>query len=496
MKRQSTTDKKSILLILGDQLFPVHYLKAIGTTRVFMAEDFHLCTSTRHHKQKITLFFCAMRSYAEHLKAEGFEVTYLQLSPGPILAKLRTETERLGLSRIDCFEIEDKPFRTAFAKEFKDLGFTEHASPKFMVSKNEFAQYMKGVKKPFMKSFYEQTRRKLNVLMEGGKPVGGKYSFDSENRKKLPQRVAIPKRPDCKLKPLVTQVKNLVLKEFPDHPGELTDFYWDYSRDAYLERIDDFFSRLLPGFGPYQDAMTNRDPFLFHSLLSPGLNLGLITPADILERVPKDISSHENLASIEGFVRQVIGWREFVRGIYENFSDKMQGDNFWNANRKLKACWWDGTTGIEPVDDVIRKSQKFAYAHHIERLMIMASIFNLIGAKPSEVYDWFMEMYVDSADWVMQANVYGMGLMSEGGIFATKPYICGSNYLLKMSDYKRGPWCEILDGLYWRFINKHRQFFNSNPRMGMMVRMYDKMPEEKKHKILKHAEDFISQTTD
>ena len=174
----------------------------------------------------------------------------------------------------------------------------------------------------------------------------------------------------------------------------------------------------------------------------------------------------------------------------------MEGANYWKSQRSLKSCWWNGSTGLEPVDDVIKKCLRYGYAHHIERLMIMANIFNLIGAKPNQVYNWFMEMTVDSADWVMQANVYGMGLMSEGGIFATKPYICGSNYIMKMGDYKKGEWCDVMDGLYWRFIKVNKKFFLSNPRMAMMVRLLEKMPEEKYKRIEKAAKKFIEETTE
>ena len=494
--RQQSTQKQSMLLILGDQLFPPSYLQATGINRVFMAEDYGLCSTVLHHKQKISLFFCAMRSYAHKLQEQGFEVTYIELSQGSIFKKLRSELQESGIKNLHYFEIDDKPFKKEFDQEFKDIDCIEHPSPKFLVSKQEFKDYLASVKKPFMKSFYEQVRRRLNVLMEAGKPVGGKFSFDSENRKKLPKDVPIPTRHPLVSDQLTADVDAVVQKSFSKHPGSLNEFRWEYTRDAYLNKLDVFFKKMLPGFGPYQDAMSQRGPFLFHSLISPGLNMGLITPHDILTRIPKNPSSHKHLGSIEGFIRQVIGWREFVRGIYENYNERMEKENHWDHNRNLKFCWWDASTGLEPVDAVISKSLKYGYAHHIERLMIMANIFNLIEAKPSQVYQWFMEMYVDSADWVMQANVYGMGLMSEGGIFATKPYICGSNYLLKMSDFKRGPWCEILDGLYWRFIDKHRGFFSSNPRMGMMVRMFDKMPDEKKTKILKKADDFILSSTD
>ena len=379
---------------------------------------------------------------------------------------------------------------------FKKYELTEHLSPKHLVSPKQFENYLASVKKPFMKTFYESLRKDLDIMMEKGKPLGGKFSFDSENRKKLPKNIEIPDRTKAKKDKFVEQVKELVAKEFKKHPGSLDNFVWPYKRQQYLKNIDIFIEQCLASFGPYQDAISDRDPFLFHSLISPGLNLGLIVPQDVLDKVlPLAKAKPKNIASIEGFVRQVVGWREFVRGIYENYNNKMETSNHWSSKRKLKACWWTGETGIDPVDDVIHKCIKYGYAHHIDRLMVMANIFNLIGAHPQEVYRWFMEMFVDSADWVMQANVYGMGLMSEGGIFATKPYICGSNYILKMSDYKSGPWCDIMDGLYWSFIDNNRNFFAKNPRMAMMVKMHDKMDKSKKQRITKAAKDFILKTT-
>ena len=486
--------KKTILLILGDQLFPVKYIRQINPTWVFMAEDEGLCRQVKHHKQKIIMYFGAMRHYAKELKNKEFNVIYEKFCPGSIFSKLKTQSKRLGIECIQHFSIEDTRCRRDFLQEFTSYQVIEHASPKFLTTSNEFSAYLKGRKKPFMKTFYEWSRNHLDILMEKGKPLGGKYSFDEENRKKIPKSLVIPTR---KIKQQsLDSIKTLVNKEFSDHPGSTSSLFWPITRAEYLLYIDQFIKQFLEKFGPYQDALSTTDPFLFHSLLSPGLNMGLITPKDILDKLLKlPISNHVLLTSVEGYVRQLIGWREFVKGIYDHFQHQMETTNYWKSNRQLKACWWEGNTGLDPVDDVIKKCQTYGYAHHIERLMVMANVFNLIEAKPIHVYQWFMEMSVDSADWVMQANVYGMGLMSDGGIFATKPYVCGSNYILKMSHYKKGPWCDIMDGLYWRFIKKHREYFIKQPRMSMMVRMLDKISKEKYSRISKAAVGFIERTT-
>ena len=224
--------------------------------------------------------------------------------------------------------------------------------------------------------------------------------------------------------------------------------------------------------------------------------MGLITPEEIINKIlKKDLENKFRLNSLEGYIRQLIGWREFMKGIYDNFSHDMEKGNFFNNENKLKDTWYSGTTGLEPLDHAIRNVLKNGWSHHIERLMILSNIMNLCEIKPKEVYKWFMEMFVDAYDWVMKPNVFSMGLFSEGGIFATKPYICGSNYFLKMMDFKKGDWCEIMDGLYWRFIQKNKTFFLKNPRLSMMVRNLEKMDKNRKENIFSKAENFIKRNT-
>ena len=226
------------------------------------------------------------------------------------------------------------------------------------------------------------------------------------------------------------------------------------------------------------------------------MNLGLVTPDDIINRVLKHHDKHPiSLNSLEGYIRQILGWREFMRGIYQNFSSDMENKNFFKHKNRMKKTWYEGTTGLPPLDHAINNASKYGWSHHIERLMILSNIMNLCEIEPTIAYKWFMEMFVDSSEWVMVPNVYGMGLYSDGGIFSTKPYICGSSYFLKMMDFKKGEWCNSMDGLYWRFINKHRKFFLGNARLAMMVRVFDKMNADRKKIILREAEDFIKKNT-
>ena len=351
-----------------------------------------------------------------------------------------------------------------------------------------------------MKTFYERQRVNHGILLDKNKkPEGGKWSFDSENRKKMPKDTVVPEIPVFKdNSEHQKDVEKLVEKYFNKHPGQNIEVWFPTTRKGYLKVIDEFLKHSIYDFGTYQDAISDKSPFLFHSLISPGINMGLITPEELVKKVESFYYKNKKsvpLNSVEGFIRQVIGWREFIRGIYQNFSEKQETTNFWNHKRKLKISLYEGSTGIPPVDSAIKKAQKYGYNHHIERLMVLSNIMLLSEIDPHEVHTWFMEMYIDTSEWVMGPNVYGMGQFSDGGIFATKPYICGSNYLLKMSNHKKGDWCDIMDGLYWRFVDKHRDFFSKNPRLKMMMGSLDRMDNSKRKRIFSAAENFIKDHT-
>lgn len=488
----------SAWLILGNQLFPCHLNKKKVPRRVFMAEDHGLCTHFKYHKHKIILFLTAMRRYANELKELGCDVTYLELSKKDSALsyeeKLNAFILKHRISSLECFEIEDKFMEqrlTDFCKQ-KKITLEIHESPMFVTSRSTFQEYLKKSKKPFMKTFYEGQRKRLKILLDAkGGPLGGKWSFDTENRKKLVKELTPPSLLKSENSPELEEVKKLVDSLFASHPGDSKHFWLPTSRKEAKAWLNQFCQERLKYFGDYEDAMSTRSPFVFHSVLTPVLNLGLLTPQEIVDHVLKS-AQKENvpLNSLEGFIRQVIGWREFIRGIYQNFSEKEDKSNFWNHQRTLSSSWYEGTTGIPPLDHCINKSVRFGYAHHIERLMVLGNFMLLCEVRPSEAHRWFMEMFVDSSDWVMGPNVYGMALFSDGGIFSTKPYFCGSNYLLKMGDFQKGPWCDIADGLFWGFIQKHESFFIKNPRLGMMVRTLKKMEPSRLEHLLKAAEDF------
>lgn len=482
-------------IILGNHLFPIKYYKDCPQN-IFMCEELSLCTHFKYHKHKIIFFLSSMRHFEQELLEEKKTVHYFKLEEkSHFFEKLALTIKKKKINTIKIFEIEDKFFETKIAEFCKanNLNLVIDQSPMFLVNRNTFSEYNKNVKRPFMKTFYENLRKNTKILMENDRPVGGKFSFDSENRKKIPLKFdVVSNKLNTTDDEITNDVKKVVDTFFKDHPGNSDNFWACVSRKDTLIFLKTFFDKRFHLFGDYEDAIDARDPFLYHSVLSPYINIGFVTPEEI---VKKALASDVPLNSKEGFIRQVIGWREFMRGIYQEYSHEMENKNFFNHKRKLTKTWYTGDTGILPLDDTIKKAIKLGYCHHIERLMIISNIMLLSEIDPLEVYKWFMEMFIDSSDWVMAPNVFGMGQFSDGGIFATKPYISGSNYILKMSHYKKDVWCDILDGLYWSFIDKKRDFFQTNPRMKMMISMYDKMDEKKKIKLLAASNKFLNEHT-
>ena len=516
----------AVFVVLGNQLFaPEVVAPHVGPdTRFFMAEDRGLCTYFKHHRQKLLLFLAAMRSHADALRDAGFDVFYdrfedqdTQRFESTYEDKLAAFLDRRGNGKIDTlriYEVEDKFFEDrieAFA-DGRGLTLDVLPSPMFLTPRDTFAEYLDDADgKPYMARFYQRQRKRLGVMVdERGKPEGGQWSYDGDNRKKLPRDVPVPDPPHAGCVDHIQPVKAVIRERFNDHPGVLTDdddFWLPTTRHAALEWMDQFLEDRFELFGDYEDALSNRGPVLFHAAISPMINLGLITPDEVVQRSLLAAEAYDvPLNSLEGFVRQVIGWREFIRGVYQHFSEEQDAKNFWGHHRKLKPCWYDGTTGMPPLDDVIGKCNELGWAHHIERLMVAGNLLNLCEVEPAEAHRWFMEMFVDSSDWVMGPNVYGMCLMSDGGIFATKPYIGGSNYIVKMSDYKKDRtkpgdlnggwnWCDAWDGLYWRFVEKHRSYFEGNYRMAKMVGTLDRMGDDRRQRIADAAEAFIDRVT-
>lgn len=486
------------LLVLGNQLFSVEWLKKhfdAKQTQVYLIEDRKLCTYFRFHKHKIVLFLSGMRHYAEELRRQGFEVSYLELldGEGNYFERLSKSLKPKAPDQLCHFEIEDHFFEKELKSWAKDEGLRlkSFSSPMFLCPRATFSEFIAKYKKPMMARFYEGERKRLKILVDDKlKPLGGKWSFDSDNRNRWDQKTLF--KPQTSLSPdaITQKVMKLVDREFADHPGHTESFWCHVDRQGALKQLDFFVKNHLGHYGPFQDSIEQGENFLFHSIISPYMNMGLIFPHEALTAVMSTKAFEQHPSSVEGFVRQVMGWREFVRGIYHHFDDEMQSGNFFKHEDKLGPAWYQGRTGIPPLDDAIVRVNRYGYLHHIERLMVVSNLMLLAQIHPQEVYRWFMELFVDSSDWVMAANVFGMGQFSEGGIFASKPYIAGSNYLLKMSHYKKGDWCQEVDGLYWSFIDRNREFFKSQPRLNFSVNTFDKFSADKKAQLHASANQF------
>jgi deoxyribodipyrimidine photolyase-related protein len=497
---------QSALLVLGNQLFPVEGVTAAQVDCVVMIEDPFLCRHFAYHQHKLVLVLAAMRAYAQSLQQAGIDVLYQPLdveqrsaTADQFMSTLQHLLAKHEVTELVHFEVEGKAMQANLAGLVQSMGIGHRVlpSPMFLCGREDFAEFLKGRAKPQMASFYKFQRTRLGILVDAeGVPAGGRWSFDEDNRKKLPKNIEPPVLPEVQTDVLVDEVSALVSNTFAEHPGSVDGFHWPVTRQGALDWLDDFLHHRLALFGPYEDAITQRSNTVFHSVLSPLLNLGLITPNEVVDRTLQFAENNDiPMQSLEGFIRQVIGWREFIRGVYQHFSAVQQQGNFWQHNRQMTDAWYTGNTGIEPLDVAILEAQQSGWSHHIPRLMVVANLMTLCEIEPKAVHRWFMEMYVDSASWVMGPNVYGMGIFSDGGIFATKPYICGSNYLLKMSDYKKGPWCDVMDGLYWRFIENNREFFATNPRLALMPRALDRLRPERKEIIFSAAETFLLRHT-
>jgi deoxyribodipyrimidine photolyase-related protein len=346
----------------------------------------------------------------------------------------------------------------------------------------------------FQTDFYKFHRQQKNILMEADKiPMGGKWTFDDENRLKYPKGKTPPAIQFSTSSPLHEEAAQYVRQYFPDNYGSVNpQFIYPTNFAESKQWLKTFFATRFAEFGAYEDAIVTKEIFLHHGVLTPMLNVGLLTPQYVIDEALDYAKEHDiPINSLEGFIRQILGWREFIRAVYELKGSEERTRNYWGFTRKIPASFWNGTTGIEPIDGTIKKILETGYCHHIERLMVLGNFMLLCEFDPNEVYRWFMEMFIDAYDWVMVPNVYGMSQFADGGLMSTKPYISGSNYLMKMSDYPKGDWQTVWDGLFWRFMHVHRDFFLQNPRLGMLVKTFDKMAEQKRQMHLDNADRYL-----
>jgi len=450
------------------------------------------------HKKKILLHRASMKFYYEYLKEKGHNVTYVEYAQ--LKNDLRTDylIELFKKSSIEKIHFVD-PIDFIIKKRLRRLSeklkieLTEYSTPMFLTQSEIFHKFFKGKQNYLMHSFYIYQRKRMNILVENGNPIGNKWSFDDENRKKLPKGILIPTPFKFETNSYITEAEQYVNKHFSKNYGTSEKFNYPVTFSDARNSLYDFLKNRFANFGTYEDAIDKTNNILFHSVLTPPLNIGLITPTEILHLTLEFAEENKiPLNSVEGFIRQIIGWREYMRAIYELEGVRQRNSNYFELNKEIPTSFYNGTTGIEPVDDTIKKLLSTGFTHHIERLMILGNIMLLCEIHPNEVYKWFMEMFIDSYDWVMVPNVYGMSQYADGGLICTKPYISSSNYILKMSNYKRGDWCGIWDALYWRFLFTHKTKLIQNPRMSMMMRLVDKMEKNKLNNYIEIAEKFLS----
>ncbi|MEM1059631.1 MAG: cryptochrome/photolyase family protein [Verrucomicrobiota bacterium] len=503
--------------ILADQLVPDHPALAEANkkdTVVLFVESRRRASHLQYHQQKLVLLYSAMRHRAAELREAGWTVDYHRLEDTKAFSDgLKAHVKKHRPERILVMEPNDYATTKALPPLAKSAGVEIETVPTnmFLVPRAEFAEWAEGKKSLVMESHYRRMRKELGLLVDAdGKPVGGEWNFDAENRKTEAQyrkaKVEPPPLAGKQSDETTEEVIEAVQRHFGDHPGRAEGFWLPVHRAGAQRWLRRFVCDRLEGFGPWEDTMVQDEPHLFHSVLSPLLNIGLLTPKECVDAAVRAFDEGDApLASVEGFVRQIIGWREFINGIYWLRMPGYTELNELEAKRPLPEWAW-GREGEETemncLRQCVRQVRDTGYNHHIQRLMVLGNYFLLSGTAPREVLDWFNSMYVDAYDWVMAANVIGMVLYADGGFMATKPYAAGSGYISKMSDYckdcrykpsvKTGDDACPFNYLYWNFYAEHAERFAGNQRVAFMVRQWEKKSPSEQKSIRAQAQAFLS----
>ena len=489
---------KAINVIFPHQLFLNSPLLE-NENEIYLIEEFLFFKQYKFHKQKIAFHRASMKAYQIYLQDLNRTVHYIDSDH--VLSDIRQfhqEIKRENIETIHLIEPTDDWLEKRIASLSDCCKIKTYKNPQFLNSEEDLAAFFRKEKSSFFQTtFYKQQRKKLGILIdEEENPVGGKWTFDNENRKKYPKNKLPPPVSFPKSSEIWDEAIQYTMNRFSENPGSINkERLYPITHKEASDWQEQFLEYRFYDFGIYEDAIVKESSILNHSILSPLLNVGLILPTEVLNRT-LNFAEKENIPinSTEGFVRQIIGWREFIRGMYVCKGSYSRTRNFWEFKGKIPKSFYDGTTGIDPIDQTIKKVLQTGYCNHIERLMILGNFMLLCEFDPDEVYRWFMELFMDAYDWVMVPNVYGMTLFADGGTFATKPYIGGSNYIKKMSNYPKGEWEEIWDGMFWRFVMKHQDFFRTNPRTSMLFHSLNKMSDEKRENHLENAQRFINST--
>jgi deoxyribodipyrimidine photolyase-related protein len=503
----------NLRFIFGDQLD--HNLSSLQNIHkksdiVFMCEVLEELTYVKHHKQKIVFVLSAMRHFAEELREKGVKVHYVKFNDVDNTGNFDDELIRaihsikpdvITLTEPSEYRVKEKLLRWCKASS---IPINILADNRFLISPEEFAEWAADKKQLRMEYFYRFMRKKLNILLDmQGEPLGGKWNFDKENRQSIPEAINIPKRRHNKIDAITQDLINTVNKKFADHFGTLEQYNWAVTRKEALACLDYFIKHLLPGFGDYQDAMSMQQAFLFHSTLSPYLNFGLLNPREVI--IKAEAAYHAQLAelnAVEGFIRQILGWREYVRGIYWLKMPNYSSENYLNATRDLPWFYWSGETEMNCMREVIQQTSDHAYSHHIQRLMITGNFALLTGIDPKQVCEWYLIVYADALDWVELPNTLGMAIFGDGGLLASKPYAASGKYIDRMSNFckscvynpvlQTGEKACPFNALYWDFLVRNHAKLSNNQRLVYPYATWRKMAEEKRAALLRQAQQFLS----
>ena len=502
---------KRLILILGDQLDKQNAaLKDYDSQRdeVIMIESVPEAQVVWSHKAKIALFLAAMRHFAQELKAEGYSVHYIQDSSLSIVDALKDTLEQKNISHLVCIEPGEWRLKLAIEKLAQDanLHLDMREDDHFYCSHREFREWAANKKELRLEFFYRLMRKTHNILLDkDGNPEGGQWNFDQDNRKPYPKsgpgiiETPILFEPDAITRDVIAFVK----KQYPKHPGSLHHFRWPVTREQALEALQYFVDYRLRNFGIYQDAMWTDTPYGWHSILSSSLNLKLLNPREVIAAVVDAWKKYSlDLSTVEGFIRQILGWREFVRGMYYIDMPKMATDNYYDHQRSLPSWYWTGKTNMRCMQDAIGQTLNYGYAHHIQRLMVTGNFALLAEILPSAVCDWYLAVYVDAIEWVELPNTAGMALFANGGRFTSKPYIASGAYIKRMSNYcgdcqykpdvRFGETACPVTTLYWNFLIQHREQFDGNPRTRLMTANLKKIHDADQAAIVEHAQKILN----
>ncbi|MEM7472520.1 MAG: cryptochrome/photolyase family protein [Pseudomonadota bacterium] len=496
-----------LVLVLGDQLTPtlsVLQKADKDTDIVVMAEVADEASYVPHHPKKIAFIFSAMRKFAAKLRDDGWQVAYSKLddenNTGSIIGELLRRAEEHGAKEV--IATEPGEWRLIAALNDAPLKVTQLQDTRFIASHKEFEDWAEGRKELRMEWFYRDMRRKTGLLMAGDKPVDGKWNFDHDNRKSAPKTINYTGPMQFTPDETVQEVLTLVEARFGDNFGDLTPFWYATDAEQAQRQLTRWITYALPHFGDFQDAMMNDEKFLYHSIISFYINAGLLDPLDVCQQVEQAYKDgHAPINAVEGFIRQIIGWREYMRGIYFFEGPDYTSRNMLEHDRKLPAAFWGADTKMNCIAKTVSQTREEAYAHHIQRLMVTGNFALLAGINPHHVHEWYLAVYADAYEWVEAPNVIGMSQFADGGIVGSKPYVSSGAYIDRMSDYckscaykakdKTGADACPFNLLYWDFLVRHRERFAKNARMGNMYRTWDRMGDERKDAVLADARKWL-----